>query len=189
MHAARNAFPWLGCKGADSITILKWIRFYASLQLQQAGWSAKYRRVLGWIVSGARGGLSFSQGIFGHGIWLAPSCVAHLRRSVQQFAESYAHLADYCLKEGYCLYGMVPKIHAFTHFRADFDDSLREHRQSTLNPAVFDTSNSEDFIGRISRQSRRVSFKRIERTILRAYQVKTQVEISKFCKKHRMDKR
>lgn len=64
---------------------------------------------------------------------------------------------------------MVPKIHAFTHFDADFNDSLRQQRQSTLNPSVFDTSNSEDFIGKISRQSRRVSFKGIERTVLRAY--------------------
>jgi len=44
MHAARNAFPWLGCKGADSITILKWIRFYAGLQLQQNGWSLTEKR-------------------------------------------------------------------------------------------------------------------------------------------------
>ncbi|CAL1132065.1 unnamed protein product [Cladocopium goreaui] len=51
MHAARNAFPWLGCKGADSITILKWIRFYAGLQLQQNGWSLTEKKVLEWMGS------------------------------------------------------------------------------------------------------------------------------------------
>ena len=41
MHANRNAFPWLGCKGADSIVILKWLLFYANLELQQQGVSKR----------------------------------------------------------------------------------------------------------------------------------------------------
>ena len=28
MHAARNAFPWVGCKGSDTIVILKWLCFF-----------------------------------------------------------------------------------------------------------------------------------------------------------------
>ena len=182
MHAARNAFPWLGCKGADSITILKWIRFYAGLQLQQNGWSLTEKKVLEWMLSCSRAGLSFSQGIHGHGIWMGPSCVSHCRSAVQRFGNSYAYLADYCLKQGYCLYGMVPKLHSYMHFRTDFDDSLKEGRENTLNPAVFDNSMSEDFVGRISRQSRRVPFKRIEWTILRCYMVKAKLQIKRVCK-------
>ena len=31
MHAARNAFPWVGCKGSDTIVILKWLCFFLRL--------------------------------------------------------------------------------------------------------------------------------------------------------------
>ena len=104
MHAARNAHPWLGCKGADTITILKWLRFYTGLQREQPGWSLGDREVLWWMLCGAKSGLAFSRGIHGHGIWLAPSCVAHCRRSLQKFADSYAYLAHHCLqKNGPCL--------------------------------------------------------------------------------------
>ena len=57
MHAARNAFPWLGRKGADSITILKWIRFYAGLQLQQNGWSLTEKKGFGVDVVLLQGGV------------------------------------------------------------------------------------------------------------------------------------
>ena len=97
MHAARNAFPWVGCKGSDTIVILKWLSFYGSLQLQQEGWSPKNQQLLRWIVAGAKGGLSFGQGIHGHGIWLAPSCVSHLKRAVQKFGSAYAYLAHHYL--------------------------------------------------------------------------------------------
>ena len=185
MHAARNAFPWLGCKGADPIVILKWMRWYSALELLNTGWSVRDRSILFWISSGAKAGLAFSQGIHGHGIWLGPSCVAHLKHAVQHFGNAYAHLAHHCLNSGYCLFGQVPKLHSYMHFRTDFDDSTQQRREHTLNPAVFDNSMSEDFIGRVARQSRRVPFRGIEKTILRSYQVKAKFAIDKFKKCHR----
>lgn len=185
MHANRNAFPWLGCKGADSIVILKWLLFYANLELQQQGWSPNDRQVLRWISGGAQNGLAFSQGIHGHGIWLVSSCVGHFRKAVHQFGINYAHLAAHCMAKKYCLFGMVPKIHAYMHFRTEFDDALADGRRATLNPAVFDTSMCEDFVGRISRQSRRIAFRNVERSVLGSYQVKARLAIKSFLKQHR----
>ena len=163
--------------------MLKWLRFFVALVLQQDGWSRTDRKVLNWVISGAKDGLAFSQGIHGHGIWLAQSCVVFLRKTLQSFGASYALLANHCLNCGYSLYGMVPKLHAHLHFRADFDDSLAGGWPHTLNPAVFDNSMSEDFIGKVARLSRRISFKNIERTILHSYQVKVKFEIDKFKKR------
>lgn len=186
MHAARNAHPWLGCKGADTITILKWLRFYTGLQREQPGWSSGDREILWWMLCGARGGLAFSQGIHGHGIWLAPSCVAHCRRSLQKFADSYAHLAHHCLQKNWSLFGMVPKIHAWVHFRTDMDDCMSDSRDQTLNPATFDCSMAEDFVGKISKHSRRIPFRHIERQLLQSYLVKTKTAINRFLKNHRV---
>ena len=186
LHAVRNAFPYVGCKGADTVVILKWLVFFASLQLQQQGWSAENKQLLSWIITGAKGGLSFGQGIHGHGIWLAPSCQRHLQRAVQKFGNAYAHLAHYSLRKGYSLFGMVPKLHALMHFRTEFKEGLQEKRKYKLNPACFDNSMSEDFIGRISRQSRRIPARKMEWTILRSYKVKAKFVIQKFCKQHRL---
>ena len=88
-HACCAQCVFLGwvAKGADSIVILKWVLFYVNLQLQQPGWSQQDRKVLSWMSFAARAGLSFSQGIHGHGIWLAPSCVSHCRNAVQKFGD------------------------------------------------------------------------------------------------------
>ena len=131
-------------------------------------------------MKGAKAGLSFSQGIHGHGLWLRGSCVKFLRNASQQFGASYAHLAAYCLRKNWTFFGMVPKLHASMHFRTELDDSLQENREWTLNPACFDNSLSEDFIGRVARQSRRISFKNVERTILSSYKVKLQFEVKDF---------
>lgn len=185
MHAVRNAFPWVGCKGADSIVILKWLQFYVNLQLQQPGWSEQNRQVLTWMSRAARSGLAFSQGIHGHGIWLTRSCVSHLRNAVQTFGAMYACLAGHCLQKKLSLYAMIPKLHAWMHYRSDMDDAMQRGQEYTLNPCVFDTSMSEDFIGKISRQSRRITSRNIEKGIIRSYQVKSRMAINNFLKNKR----
>ena len=97
-------------------------------------------------ISFGKNGLALTQGIHGYSNWLVPSCVRHFKNSVKRFGIAYVHLAAFCMERGYCLYGMVPKLHVFMHFRADFDDSLWERRPHTLNPAVLGNSMSEDFI-------------------------------------------
>ena len=186
MHASKGAFPFLGCKGADTIVILKWLVFLARLYLADDGWSSQDQQVLTWIRDGAVAGLSFSQGIHGHGIWLKGSCAWFLRKDVQTFGSCYSHLAFHCLNQDFNLFGMVPKLHAMMHYRTDFDISVREHRELVMNPAVFDNSNSEDFIGQIARQSRRISFRNIERTLLDSYKTKAHFQIQRYRKRRRV---
>ena len=124
MHAAKNAHPWLGCKGSDSIIIAKWLRFYTALCLLEDHWTEQDRKVLQWVIDGTSAGLAFSQGIHGHGIWLQPSCLAFLRKSVQTFGNCYALLANHAVGLGQSLYGCVPKLHAWMHFCADMHDSM-----------------------------------------------------------------
>ena len=186
-HAAGHSHPWVGCKGSDTIVICKWLVFYVGLSLQEQSWGASDRQLLQWMLDGTRGLLSFSQGIHHHGVWLKPSCVVHLRRSIQEFGNCYIQLAAHCLSAKLCLFGLVPKLHAAMHFRSDFDDSLAATRRHTLNPALFDCSQSEDFVGRVSRASRRVSFRHIEKTCLHMYQIKARSVMKHFKRRHRFE--
>ena len=183
-HQGPNqAFPYVGSKGADTIIIMKWLLFFSRLQLDvQTSLSPRDREVLLWISSGAKAGLSWGQGLHGHGLWLKQSCARYLRQANHKFCSCYSFLATHCLERGVSLFGMIPKFHALDHFRADFDDSLAAGLERTLNPACFDNSCSEDFIGKIAKQSRRISYKNIERALLLAYCVKAKFVHDKFCK-------
>ena len=181
MHGDKQGFPWVTCKGSDTIVILKWASFYANLMLLQNGWSDSDRQVLRWIVQGADNGLRFSQGIHQHAIWLERSCIKSLRDALQGFGDSYAHLAAYAYQKGFSLYGYVPKLHALMHFRTDLDRALAQNRLA-LNPAVFDCSMSEDFIGKIARSSRRISFKHVERSTIETWQLNARKAIVRFKK-------
>ena len=182
MHGAKGAFPYSGCKGADTITILKWLLFLTGLHLEDESWSVEDKSALSWMNQGCKAGLAFSQGIHGHGLWLKRSCVVSLRAAYQRFGNAYSHLASHCVRKQYTLVGMVPKLHALMHFRTDCDQAILEDREFTLNAASFDCSMSEDFIGRIARQSRRISFRNVEREILLSFQTKAKFAIDRFTK-------
>ena len=185
-YGGQKTYPWLGCKGSDSIVVLKWIMFFAALQCQVNVLSREDQQVFTWMVDGAKAGIFWGQGLHSHGLWLKKNCNRDLARAVQRFASCYCRLADVCFKKGYNLFGMVPKLHAMVHFRADLDDCMERAQEATLSPACFDNSMSEDFIGRIAKQSRRISFKKIERELLFFYRTKTKLQIDKFKKQNRL---
>lgn len=152
-----KSFPLVGCKGSDSITLLKWLVFVGGLKNEQL------------IVKAARSGLSF-QAIHGHGLWLKPACRETVQSSVKSFLRSYAFLAKGAMEKGRTLYGMVPKAHAFHHIERDLEEA--KHRSYSINPATFDCSMSEDFVGHVARQSRRISYKNVVENTLLAYKIR-----------------
>jgi hypothetical protein len=91
-------------------------------------------------------------------------------------------LAQTALQDGVSLFGMVPKYHAMAHYKIVANDLLRLRQLLAdgaggqevllLNPAAFDCSGNEDFVGRISKQSRRIGFKKVLDNLMRAYLVK-----------------
>ena len=187
MHFQTAAkFPWLSCKGGDVPVLFKWLQLVISIQLASDALSAQFRTALEFMQLAVRGGLQFTQGIHGHGIWIAQSCARHLRQAIWDFLSGYCKLAHWSFRRGYSLYGMVPKLHALAHMRLQLEEALRENRRHILNPAVFDCSTSEDFIGRVARQSRRISKKvGFERMILHAYLLKTRFVISRYRKENK----
>ena len=172
-----GSFPWCGGKGSDSILLLKWLRFVAGLHGAE-----RPEPIFRWVIKACDGGLNF-QCIHRHGTWLLPTCRTKIIRAAKDFTQTYARLASYAYNKNWQLYAMVPKVHAMHHFPVQL--GLQEYDDVSLNPALFDCSMSEDFIGKVSKQSRRVSFREaIENTILQ-YKVKTKFVIKKFKKTRR----
>jgi hypothetical protein len=159
-----GSFPWVGCKGSDTILLLRWLAFFTKIQL-----ASNQSSTLRIIAGGCDNGLAF-QGIYRHGIWLTDSCREKLMKNLQRFVTAYAKLAAEAHAQNLQLWAMVPKIHSLDHVKVDLE--YCERKDYTLNPATWDCSMSEDFVGRISRQSRRVSYIKIVESTLMAYKVK-----------------
>ena len=169
LHSVRGSFPWLSCKGSDTVLFLKWLRFLLRFWLQQDPNAGE--GVLSTMLSGVEGGLMFTRTIYRHGVWLQRPCVRNLRAACAQFLGAYAVLAQDALVNQRSCFGMIPKFHAMCHYKAECEDFLarRDRGALMLNPCVYDCSTNEDFVGRVARQSRRVGYKCILSNLLRAY--------------------
>ena len=180
LHYKKNdSFPWVGCKGSDSIHLLKWLEWFGRLHLLDHPNSDELKL----IVKACSNGLMF-QGIHRHGIFFTrDSCKRTIISSCKRFCHAYAELASLAHSEGLTLYSMVPKAHAFAHIYHGLESSTGS---ATCNPALYDCSMSEDFVGQVARQSRRVSYRHTVQNTLLAYKVKARLVIQRFKKKHGM---
>ena len=185
-YAKASQFPYLGCKGSDTVIILKWLRVLCATKLGVAV-DPTLQQVLHLMLRGIDGGLGFSQGIFGHSLWLPASCARHFRDCLQQFGSSYASLAQFCVQRSLRLFAMVPKFHALMHYKFEFEMGARAGRRFLQNPAAYDCSHNEDFVGIISRQSRRIAYKHgcFEATPLRHYLLKVRCVLKRHRKSGR----
>ena len=170
-------FPWLGCKGSDTMLVFDWLDWFVGLQII-SGHDARELRL---VKTGCEQAFAF-QGIHRHGIWLVRGCQKTLRHAVNGFCGTYARLAAACLQQERTLFCQVSKAHSYHHFAYDLEVAMNKGQRYALNPGLWDASASEDFIGRVSRQSRRVDYRNIVCNTLLAYKVKTKLVVSRFTK-------
>ena len=170
-----GSFPWVGCKASDTILLLRWMLFFCRIEMN-AGHQSNMLRT---IAAACENGLHF-QGVYRHGVWLNESCRAKLLKNAQRFTTAYAVLAREAYQQNMQLWAMVPKFHSFDHVKVALEPAA--DKDFYLNPATFCCSMSEDFIGRISRHSRRVSYIQVEENTLLAYRVKAKFQLSRLAK-------
>ena len=102
--------------------------------------------------------------------------------SCKKFCGAYAELAHLSYVQGRTLFAMVPKAHAFDHIGHSLVLSREAGCDVCVNPGLWDCSMSEDFIGHVARQSRRVSYKHVVENTLLMYKIKTKSVIKKIQK-------
>ena len=176
-YMTQNSFPWIGCKGSDTMLLLRWLRWFSSFQLGLHPGS----EILAKLVKACQSGIDF-QRIHRHGIFLWPQCRLQIMYSCRNFCHAYAELASLCFRSGRTLFGMVPKAHALAHIDHYLQDARNAGDPISVNPALYDCSMSEDFVGQVARQSRRVSYKKTVDNTLLAYRVRAKMVIQRFKK-------
>lgn len=97
--------------------------------------------------------------LFQASFWLTRAEAEQVIESGHQFCMAYTHLVRLSLARHLCLFKVKPKLHMLCHI---FRTALQEYRadpDTVQNCLAYSTFQSEDFVGRISRLSRRVSSK------------------------------
>lgn len=95
-------------------------------------------------------------GLYSEGLFLKAERAEFLARRGLKFLEKYSQLALMCFRVGKRRFPLIPKGHYCHH---QFLDLLRESRkgQWCLNTLAYSNQMAEDFVGKSSRVSRRVS--------------------------------
>ena len=118
----------------------------------------------------------FMRNLLKAGLWLGPAEASSCGEDGLYFLMSYGKLAELCYTANKCRYNMVPKLHCFHHICIDL-----AHKASLgifqLNPLSQCTFQDEDFIGRVSRLSRRVNPRRQCLRTIQRYLVATRYEL------------
>ena len=159
-HRTRaTKYPFLGGKGADSIIALQFLEFYLKLQLFVRGPKQEPdREVMMAMLETAQGALNYVGVYHNHGLFLPRPCASFQLQCGYKLLRGYTYLAQRCLQEGRKLYALRPKLHYYHHFLYDLKTQLQRGDTAILNySSIFNCESNEDFIGRVSRLSRRVS--------------------------------
>ena len=143
---------------------------------QHAGFEDK-AAVIGAMQDGCVALLSFFQTIHRGGLFLPRQEAASAAGACSLFCHAYVFLARHFFDRGSCRYHMEPSLHAFRHIGLNLEAGTAP---VVLSPAAFLCEQGEDFIGRVSRITRRVSARLTGERTLQRYLIKLHLEWAKL---------
>ena len=98
------------------------------------------------------------RGLYACGVWIKNARAERLSRLGLAFLDSYTRLAKTAHRMGLRRFGLIPKLHFCHHlFLELLEQSNGDPDSWSLNPLSFSVQMQEDYIGRPSRVSRRVT--------------------------------
>lgn len=100
------------------------------------------------------------------GYWLRKETAIRLSNILFRFLALYATCAQKTLEQRKRRYAMVPKLHMLAHCAHDLSQQAAGPAEWLINPISATCQVQEDFIGRPSRLSRRVSVRSIHKSLL-----------------------
>jgi hypothetical protein len=148
--ASSTAFPnGIWHKGALSTTLMDWVQ--VRYELEGSTWPGMLQEAGAACVS-LNG---FLRGLYSHDVWLEPRVARMIGKMGFDFLVRYARLAHMAWREGRLLWVLQPKHHSLHHLVIGIlFDAVKGPVLSTI---CLSTQADEDFVGRPSRLSRRVT--------------------------------
>ena len=152
-----KCYAWLNAKGSDVTLVMLWLEFQIEV-FMQAATSPEHTRALKAMHQTLHAGLNYVGIMHSHGVWLPKACAQVQLGFGMRFIRGYLYLADMCMSLRVAGFRLRPKIHYMHHLLNDMLRQLRNPAcQYVFSSATLLCESNEDYIGRLSRVSRRVS--------------------------------
>eukprot|EP00435_Cladocopium_sp_Y103_P030716 s3790_g7.t1 len=153
--------PW--SKNLDTAVVIKFVEHVAANHLDPED------PIMQLIVQGSGAINHFMRVLFSAPYWLSESEAWQAIFAGQEFLSTFAGLAQACYDQKLCLFKLKPKLHMFAHIVLRMLQQFRCGNGCTTNPVAEATFMSEDFVGHVSRLSRRVNARRHGHKIYNRY--------------------
>lgn len=157
--------PWASSKASDSTLLMQWLIWFLKLNLIYPT-VCGHERILKYMLEVCESTLAINV-LHHHGLWLRPACAKRVYVAMMTCLRGYAFLGRQSLQYGIRSFILKPKHHALHHIAYNIREQLVLGAGRILTPQCFSCDTNEDFIGRISRLSRRVNIRLCD---LRVYQ-------------------
>ena len=152
-----SSFAWVNCKGSEATQLMCWLDFQLGEILKHPLKQEEDRIPLMAMKQTISGGLTYVGIMHSHGVFLPRSCAQVQLDAGLSFLRGYAYLADYCTRMGVTGFRLRPKLHYLHHLLYETQQQLQSGSEFVLSSSTYLCEQNEDFIGRISRVSRRVA--------------------------------
>ena len=154
-------------KGQDSVVLAKFIpwamQHVLSIDTSERPWK--------YIAQGCEALGNFMRMLYAEPVFMEKGVASHAANAGLHFLLCYNKLVEWAVENGRLLYNLTPKLHYFHHVVMELLTMAENvDVQRVFNPLCNSTAQCEDFIGHISRLSRRVSAKQPHSRVLRRYQ-------------------
>ena len=170
--------PWANCKGSDSMILLKWLVWFLRLNVVQPTVTG-HETLLDVMIRTCESVLSFFKSLHSHGLFLERPCANLLYIHMMRILRGYKRLGKEALSLSIRAFTLKPKAHSLHHMAHSIMCALQDGHALILSPEAESCEVNEDFIGRISKLSRRVGVRCMDRRVFQRY----------FLKKHALQKR
>ena len=153
-------------KGHDSVVLMQFVEWLTEkLPVSSTEKPWKY------MSQGCKSIQACMRGLYSEGVFMPRGSALEASEARNLFLLCYRKLAEYAIEQRLLLYNLTPKSHYLHHVLVDMANAAKKEDVSyVFNPLCNCTSQCEDFIGNISRLSRRVSPKLPHSRVLRRYQ-------------------
>ena len=172
-------FAWINCKGSEVVLLMQWLAFLLpSLEPRQESEVVVLKAMSQMI----EGGLCYIGVMHSHGLWLPRCCARVQLEGGFSFVRGYAWMAQYCTNAALPGYRLRPKLHYMMHILMDAQSQYSQGAEFILSSSIHLCEMDEDYIGRLSRVSRRVAAKTAGYRTTQRYLTKLRLLLDKLFK-------
>ena len=169
----RLSAPWANAKGSDAMILLRWLKWFIRLNLFGEAVVPGYSALLRLMLHCCDSILDMFRIIHSHKLWLERTCANALYVHMLRLLRAYKLLGQKSISLGVRAFVLKPKTHGLHHVAYSLKQQLDFGCALVLNPECHGCEPNEDYIGRVSRLSRKVGAQIVDLRVIQRVFLKT----------------